>query len=75
MKKIYQKPETILIHATIEQHILAGSPNQKTDNFQHIGQETLGNGDINQKKEEGNMGYTDGTGGFEQGTKPNYWDI
>lgn len=74
MKKIYQKPETILIHATIEQHILAGSASKKTDNFQHIGQEDFGGKD-NPKKDEGNMGYTDGTDGFEQGTKPHYWDI
>lgn len=74
MKKIYQKPETILIHATIEQHILAGSASQKTDNFQHIGQETIGEV-TNSKKDEGNMGFTDGKDGFIQGTKPNYWDI
>lgn len=74
MKKIYQKPETILIQSTIEQHILAGSANQKTDNIQHIGQDTF-DGTTNDKKQEGSMGYTDGTGGFEQGSKPNYWDI
>ena len=74
MKKIYQKPETILIHSTIEQHILAGSPSQKTDNIQQIGQETF-DGVTNPKKDQGSMGYTDGTGGFIQGSKPNYWDI
>lgn len=74
MKKIYQKPETILIQSTIEQHILAGSANQKTDNIQHIGQDTF-DGTTNDKKQEGSLGYTDGTGGFEQGSKPNYWDI
>ena len=74
MKKIDQKPETILIQSTIEQHILAGSANQKTDNIQHIGQDTF-DGTTNDKKQEGSMGYTDGTGGFEQGSKPNYWDI
>lgn len=74
MKKIYQKPETILILSTIEQHILAGSANQKTDNIQHIGQDTF-DGITNDKKQESSMGYTDGTGGFEQGSKPNYWDI
>ncbi len=75
MRKNYQKPETILIHSTIEHHILAGSGAKvKTDNIQHIGQETF-DGSTNTKKEEGSMGYTDGTGGFIQGTKPNYWDI
>ena len=74
MKKIYQKPETILIHSTIEQHILVGSASQTTDNIQHIGQDTF-DGVTNPKKDEGSMGYTDGTGGFIQGSKPNYWDI
>lgn len=74
MKKIYQKPETILILSTTEQHLLADSTKDKTSNFQHIGQETFGV-NTNQKKEEGSMGYTDGTDGFEQGAKPNYWDI
>lgn len=74
MKKIYQKPETILILSTIEQHILAGSANQKTDNIQHIGQDTF-DGTTNDKKQEGSLGYTDGTDGFIQGSKPNYWDI
>ena len=74
MKKIYQKPETILIHSTIEQHILAGSASQKTNNIQQIGQDTF-DGVTNPKKDQGSMGYTDGTGGFIQGSKPNYWDI
>lgn len=72
MKKTYQRPEISMTGYTLEQHLLVSSTNTV-----HNTHEYGSYGDINPTKPGGggNTGVTSGGTGFEQGIKPDTWDL